>query len=228
MAPKTTEAHDQEVGTYFDRAAITFDTFYDQRRSAFMQWVDRKFRSDMFERFRLTFEALAPLEGATVLDVGCGCGPYVVEAVRRGARRVVGLDMAEEMLELARRRVATADCAEPCTFVLGAYPQDAPPEQFDCAIVMGVMDYVPDGLVFLSALAQQVRRRAVLSFPSTHWFRTPLRRVRYALKRCPVYFYDRARIESLMTSAGFEDVRITKIPGAGMDFVTSGCPPQQS
>jgi cyclopropane fatty-acyl-phospholipid synthase-like methyltransferase len=66
--------HDQKVKTYFDRAAASFDTFYDRRRTRFIQWVDRKFRSDIFERFRLAFEALAPLDGKSVLDVGCGSG----------------------------------------------------------------------------------------------------------------------------------------------------------
>ena len=68
------EAHGQGVGAYFDQAATTFGTFYDRKRGAFLRWVDRKFRSDMFERFRLTFDALEPLAGASVLDVGCGWG----------------------------------------------------------------------------------------------------------------------------------------------------------
>lgn len=224
MNSKTPDAHHQQVGTYFDGAAITFDTFYDRKRSAFMQWVDRSFRSDMFERFRLTFESLGPLDGKTVLDIGCGSGPYVVEAVRRGAGRVVGLDMADGMLELARQRATAAGCSERCEFLPGTYPEDAPTGPFDCAVVMGVMDYVPDPLGFLSAVARQVRRRAVFSFPSTHWLRTPIRQVRYWVKRCPVYFYTRPRIESLMTSAGFSDLAVVKIPGAGMDFVASGTP----
>ena len=218
------ETHDHEVRSYFDQAAVPFDTFYDSKRSPFMQWVDRTFRSDMFERFRLTFEALEPLAGASVLDVGCGSGPYVAEAARREAGRIVGLDLADGMIDLARRRVADAGVADRCTFLCGAYPEDAPDEQFDYALVMGVMDYIPDANGFLSSLCRQVRRRAVLSFPSTHWFRTPLRKVRYKIKRCPLYFYTLPRIESLMTDAGFGDVHVVKIPGAGMDYVATGAP----
>ena len=44
MMPESNKSHDARVKTYFDRAAVTFDTFYDHRRSLFMQWVDRKFR----------------------------------------------------------------------------------------------------------------------------------------------------------------------------------------
>jgi cyclopropane fatty-acyl-phospholipid synthase-like methyltransferase len=210
--------HDHKVGTYFDRAAVSFDTFYDRKRSAFMRWVDRKFRSDVFVRYYMTFEALQPMKDRTVLDIGCGSGPYVVEAARRGCQRVVGLDMAQAMLDLAKRRAEAVGCADRCQFVLATFPQDRPQERFHHAIVMGVMDYISEPRIFLTALADQITEHAVLSFPSKHWFRTPFRKVRYWLKRCPVYFYDPAQIERLARAAGFSNIKIKKIPGAGMDY----------
>jgi 2-polyprenyl-3-methyl-5-hydroxy-6-metoxy-1,4-benzoquinol methylase len=210
--------HDQRVGTYFDKAANTFDTFYDHKRSLFMQWVDRKFRSDVFQRYHLTFKTLEPLTGKTVLDIGCGSGPYVAEAARRGSKRVVGLDMAEAMLDLARQRTAVAGVANKCEFLLGTFPKDSPQEIFDYAIAMGVMDYIADPSAFLSTLFQHVRLHAVLSFPSKHWFRTPVRKICYWLKRCPVYFYDPEQIKRLSRIAGFSNIKIEKIPGAGMDY----------
>lgn len=210
--------HDYKVGGYFDKAAVSFDTFYDHKRSRFMQWVDRKFRSDVFERYRMTFEELEPLHDRSVLDIGCGSGPYMVEAARRGSKRVVGLDMAKVMLDLARQRAEAARCIKRCQFVLGMFPKDIPQGQFNYAIVMGVMDYVSDPFNFLQNLAKEVTDRAVLSFPSKHWFRTPLRKARYWLKRCPVHFYERKQIEELSKAAGFSNIRVEKIPGAGMDY----------
>ena len=221
MSPNADKPDARKVHTYFDRAAVAFDTFYDHKRTRLMQWVDRTFRSDMFERFRLTFEILEPLAGKGVLDVGCGSGPYVVEAARRGARRVVGLDMAGGMIDLARHRAAAANVANRCKFVVGTFPADAPSEVFDYAIVMGVMDYVSDPLAFLAALRERVMERTVLSFPSRHWFRTPLRRIRYWGKRCPVYFYDEPQIRDLAAQAGFARVDVVKIRGAGMDYVAT-------
>jgi len=212
------ENHDQKVGTYFDKAATTFDTFYDHKRSTFMQWVDRKYRSDVFARYHLTFEVLEPLKDKSVLDIGCGSGPYVVEAARCGSKRVLGLDMAEGMIVLGRQRAIAAGVADRCEFFLGTFPEDSPQETFDYAIVMGVMDYIAEPLPFLSVLAQRIQLRAVLSFPSKHWFRTPLRKVRYWLKRCPVYFYESLQIEELSKAAGFSNIKIEKIPGAGMDY----------
>ena len=215
---KNQKQHDDNVGTYFSKAATTFDTFYDHKRSAFMQWVDRKFRSDVFKRYHLTFETIEPLNNKTVLDVGCGSGPYVVEAARRGSKRVVGLDMAQGMLDLARQRAVTTGVADKCEFLLGTFPKDAPQEIFDYSITMGVMDYIADPSAFLSALAERIQLRAVLSFPSVHWFRTPFRKFRYWLKRCPVYFYKPMQIKELSKTAGFSNAKIEKIPGAGMDY----------
>src|SRR5215216_2160507 len=48
--------------------------------------------------------ALLPsdLRGRAVLDAGCGSGRYLLHALRRGARRVVGVDLSSEMLAQAR------------------------------------------------------------------------------------------------------------------------------
>ena len=76
-----------QVGEYFDKASVIFDTFYDDQRSPLMRWVDHHFRRDIYERFERTFVAITPLDGKTVLDVGCGSGPFAVECARRAIRR---------------------------------------------------------------------------------------------------------------------------------------------
>ena len=202
---------------FFNSFAESFDTLYDGKRNPLMRWFDRRFRSDMFLRFALTFEALGDLAGTTVLDVGCGSGPYVIEALKRGAHRVTAVDPAPNMLALTRARVAGAGVSGRCRLVEGVFPVVAL-EPHDHAIVMGVMDYVADAETFLVTLHRLVRRTAAMSFPSRHWFRTPIRRARYRLRRCPVYFYDETDIRELASRAGFSSVEVRKIPGAGMDF----------
>lgn len=211
-------SQEPNAATFFNSFAETFDTIYDQKRNPFMRWVDGKFRSDMFIRYALTFEALGQLKGSTVLDVGCGSGPYIAEAFRRGADRVTGIDPAPNMLALVRQRLTQAGVAETrCALITGMFP-GTHVEPHDFAIVMGVMDYVEDSEAFLKALRPLVKRLAVVSFPSEHWFRTPFRKLRYRLRQCPVYFYDESGIRRSATAAGFTDVRIQKIQGAGMDF----------
>lgn len=212
------------AGAFFDGFADTFDTIYEGKRSPFMQWIDRRFRSDLLERYRLSWDRLGNLSGRCGLDVGCGSGPYVVEALRRGAANIIAVDPAPRMLDLTRRRVEKAGCADRVTLLEGYFPQTRPSRKCDFALVMGVMDYVADAADFLRGLREVVDGPAVISFPSRHWFRTPIRRIRYRLRRCPLHFYDEDRIRSLASTAGFSEPSIFKIPGAGMDYHVCLCP----
>jgi len=206
-----------DASRFFDSFAEAFDTIYDGKRNVFVRWLDHHFRNDMFIRFALSFESLGDLTGKTVLDIGCGSGPYVLEALKRGASKVTALDPAPTMLSLARNRIEQNGYLEKCNFINGTFPGISLPIHDD-VIVMGVMDYVEDARSFLAGLLPLVKTSAVISFPSYHWFRTPFRKVRYRLRHCPVYFYSESRIRELCTTVGFRTVTIQKIPGAGMDF----------
>jgi ubiquinone/menaquinone biosynthesis C-methylase UbiE len=88
-----------DVSRNYDRAAAWYDRATDLVFGTLLH----------VERFRArTIELLGELDGATVLDVGCGTGrnlPLLVPRV--GPRgRVVALDYSEGMLAQARRRVA--------------------------------------------------------------------------------------------------------------------------
>jgi len=206
-----------DAAKFFDSFAEGFDSLYDSKRNFFMRWLDQQFRSDMFIRFALTFETFGDLRGKTILDIGCGSGPYVIEALRRGAQCVTAVDPAPGMLALTRKRLNSAGLAGSCFLVEDSFP-GINLKVHDHVIVMGVMDYVADARRFLVALRPLVNLSAVVSFPSKHWFRTPFRRFRYRLRRCPVYFYDEADIKQLASAADFKGLKIQKIPGAGMDY----------
>src|SRR4051812_31505249 len=50
------------------------------------------------------FKLLGDVRGKTVLDLACGEGFYSRFIKRRGAARVVGVDLSQGMIELARRQ----------------------------------------------------------------------------------------------------------------------------
>ena len=52
---------------------------------------------------------LPDLTGKTVLDLGCGYGFNCADFIRRGAKRVLGIDISEKMLHIAKK-----ESAHPC------------------------------------------------------------------------------------------------------------------
>ena len=58
------------------------------------------------------------ITGKTVIDFGCGEGSEAVEMAQRGARLVIGIDIREDVLQVARQRAVRADVQSICLFAL--------------------------------------------------------------------------------------------------------------
>ena len=56
------------------------------------------------------------IAGRTVLDFGCGVGAEAVEMAQRGAGRVIGLEISEKWLALAKTHAEASGVADRCTF----------------------------------------------------------------------------------------------------------------
>jgi 2-polyprenyl-3-methyl-5-hydroxy-6-metoxy-1,4-benzoquinol methylase len=57
------------------------------------------------------------IQGKTVLDFGCGPGAEAVEMARRGARRVLGIEIRQSFLDEARQRAASFGVTDRCAFM---------------------------------------------------------------------------------------------------------------
>src|SRR5215510_15345425 len=57
------------------------------------------------------------LAGKVVIAFGCGTGAEAIEIAGCGARKVIGLDLRESVLDIARRDARRAGLSERCTFV---------------------------------------------------------------------------------------------------------------
>jgi SAM-dependent methyltransferase len=56
------------------------------------------------------------ITGKVVIDFGCGEGSEAVEMARRGAKKVIGIDMREDVLESGRTKAAAAGVQDHCFF----------------------------------------------------------------------------------------------------------------
>lgn len=67
-------------------------------------------------RVLLGDELLERVRGKTVVDFGCGEGREAIELAQHGARRVIGIDIREDLLERARQHAAEAQVDNICHF----------------------------------------------------------------------------------------------------------------
>ena len=200
----------EDVQDYFVRHAARFDGLYGGDNMA-TRLFDRLFRKPMYERYRLTIEALADAKGKKYLDLGCGSGRYAVNLARLGAE-VVGLDFSDAMLKLARDYAKKEEVADQVRFVetdMNGW-MDATSEHFDAAYAMGVFDYLDDPVATLKRMLR-VADKAYLSIPAPEFPRAQLRRLRYKRQQCPVYFYTRPQMEDLIAKAGGKILRAEPI-----------------
>jgi SAM-dependent methyltransferase len=208
------------VTDYFTRSAEAFDSLYGQTaQHPLMRWVNARFRGDIYERFA---RSLAHFQGhrlTSCLDVGCGSGRYARALAETGLTRVLGVDVSPAMIELARQHNAgAAGDGQRIDFVVSDFETFETEERFDAVLAMGFFDYVRDPIPLLAKMRELATHSVVASFPSRNFYRTPIRELRYRIKRCPVYFYDDRHVRALGAAAGFARTEVEKIPGAGMDY----------
>jgi cytosine/adenosine deaminase-related metal-dependent hydrolase/SAM-dependent methyltransferase len=93
---------------------------------------------------------LPPVEDKVVLDVGCGTGRWLEHFAGHGPRRLAGVDLSAEMLEVAKEKVgAKAELFEWDCSALDGFTLEA-----DVALGSFLLSYVED----LPGLAQSLRR----------------------------------------------------------------------
>jgi tRNA (mo5U34)-methyltransferase len=109
---------------------------------------------------RIKWKSIAPalpadLSGATVLDIGCNAGFYSVELKRRGASRVLGVDVDDRYLAQARF-VASVLGLEIEFEKRSVYDVDQIAGQFDFVLFMGVFYHLRYPLLALDKVIKKV------------------------------------------------------------------------
>jgi ubiquinone/menaquinone biosynthesis C-methylase UbiE len=177
-------------------------------------------------RRRLARAALAPSPGERILDVGCGPGFYCAELLAEvgDGGSVVGVDSSPSMLALAARRCeGRGDVA----FAEGdAQAVPVADEDFDAAITVQVMEYVPDVAGALRELLRALRPGGRVVVWDIDWSTWSLHvddseraaRVRRAWDEHLVHPTLPRTLGAHLRAAGFEDVRTTAHPFVATSF----------
>ena len=167
------------------------------------------YRDPLYHRpnFKAILEVLALGPDDYLIEIGCGGGAFLEEALRSGCR-AAAIDHSLEMVNVARDvnrvsigenrleiRQGKADCLP--------YPDGI----YTCGVMTGVLGFIPDALKAFS----EVRRvladggRFVVFTGSKEWRGTPAAPEPIASR---LYFYEDQELEELARKAGFEEAHL--------------------
>lgn len=201
--PSSAEAP-QRVRDRFRSKAREFDDLYEDERL-----LVRLLRPGLFRRRELAVETVRSYSSPSVLDVGCGSGRIGELVLEAGAASYLGVDFAEPMIELARRRLARfEDRAE---LVCGDFLEVPIERSFDVVLALGLFDYLPDPGRFARRMYELCAGGGCLvgSFPAWSLVKGPVRKVRYEwIGDCPIFNYTREGVERLLGEAGFGEIEL--------------------
>ena len=176
-------------------------------------------------------KAAAPQPGERAIDIGCGCGDTAIEIARLvgPAGSVLGIDVSQPMLEVARSRGALADCAH-LAFRDGDASEAALPANIDLLFSrFGVMFFSHPSEAF-SHLRKSLRRGGRCVFVcwrtprDNAWAMTPLSAARTAMGVTPApadpnapgpfAFADEERLRAILSGAGFRAIDVQRFDAA--------------
>jgi predicted RNA methylase len=142
--------------------------------------------------------------GQQICDVGCGSGRFVAELAKRGAAHITGIDIAPEMLKIARELATSQGVIGRCTFINTDVNDWRTDDKFDLTIAIGFWDYIANPDSRLKVIRSITKGRFLSAWPRSGTIRAPIRKVRLTALGCPVYFFTRDEVYKYLESAGFK------------------------
>ncbi len=162
-----------------------------------------------YPNFGVILEELALSPDDYLLEVGCGGGALLKQALESGCR-AAAVDHSAEMVRLSRveNRKAVTDGR------LEIRQADAtrlpfPDSTFTCAAMTGVVGFLPEPVAALREIRRVLQRngRFVMLGSDPEWRGTPAAPEPMASR---LHFYDERELEELGRTAGFPDVRVVR------------------
>lgn len=139
-----------------------FNNYYKDHASSY----DKTWKSYTQVTHEKTLQYIPPdLTNRSILDYGCGTGEFIIRllSLHPDAHRIVGLDPSENMLEMARAKVALLPSHQSGKIELAnstSYPLET--EAFDLVISMSAFHYFNDPEAELKRLKQTLKRAGTM------------------------------------------------------------------
>jgi 2-polyprenyl-3-methyl-5-hydroxy-6-metoxy-1,4-benzoquinol methylase len=207
MSNQTTNDVERKVRDHFDEDAQRFDAIYKTEKGFVGKFIDDFWRGVVQKRLEINVEKLRPFAGKKILDVGCGSGRFCLAFAKEGAAKVIGVDFAKLMIDIAEELAKEQNVADRCEFRVGAFPEivDDAEAPFDASTANGFFDYIENPVPIISKMRELTKGKMILSFPKAVEFRVPVRRLRFWMKGTPLFLYREERVKKILAEAGITD-----------------------
>jgi len=116
----------------FDSIASSYDSWYESKMGSFVDRVETDLALELFK----------VKQGMHVLDIGCGTGNFSIKLAGMGCR-VTGIDISDEMLEIARKKVKEQNL-DIRFFNMDTYKLQFDNEYFDAAFSMAAFEFIKE------------------------------------------------------------------------------------
>lgn len=145
------------------------------------------------------------LYGARILDLGCGFGDFARQARARGATTVLGVDVSQRMLEVARLETRDSAITYRCCSIEDFQPET---ESFDVVVSSLALHYIADYRGVLNRVSKSLVAGGRFVFSVEHPICTALARQQWCLDSDSVpqhWPLDQYREEGLRHTRWFVD-----------------------
>lgn len=113
-----------------------------------------------------TLRSILPdFKDKSVLDLGCGYGWHCIYAAEQGAKNIVGIDISEKMLEIAKEKTEHKNIEYLCSAIEDA---DFPEESFDVVISSLAFHYIENFENAVKKIKQFLKNKGEFVFSVEH------------------------------------------------------------
>ena len=169
------------------------------------------YRDPLYHRpnFKVILNVLGLTQNDYLLEVGCGGGAFLAEALNRGCK-AAAIDHSPEMVSVASEVNREAMNQNRLEIRLGkAHSLPFPDGTFTCAVMTGVFGFIQEPLKALSEVRRTLRNegRFVLFTAAKELRGTPAAPEPMASR---LHFYEDQELEELARKAGFAEAKVER------------------
>lgn len=151
---------------YWNRKIIDWEKSAYQGVSKELSLIEKiatRFREPIKKRKEILLSILKDLiKGKRVLELGCGSGGLCFELLGLGASKVIGIDITEESIKVAKQRCVSLGFQKKMDFFVADVRDDVNLPDADFVVGLGFIDYID--IDSLKKLLAKVKGRFIFSF----------------------------------------------------------------